>query len=105
MGQRTLVPDAREVVLHEVRAVGRIGLVKILWLAGEEGRCPTCAPVSGGFTAGIPVSCAICLWEGIPVRRASSAPLLFRRVQCGQHIITEGLPNVSANLRFPRFAG
>jgi hypothetical protein len=56
MGQRTLVPDAGEVVLHELRAVGRTGLVMILRSAGEEGVVLLVPGVRGGFTVDIPAN-------------------------------------------------
>ncbi len=47
MGQRTLVPDAGEVVLHELKAIGRDRLVMVLRSAGERSRCPICGRASG----------------------------------------------------------
>jgi len=46
MGHRTLVPDAGEVVLHELKAVGQSRLVMVLRSTGRESCCPTCGQAS-----------------------------------------------------------
>jgi hypothetical protein len=46
IGQGTLVPNAGEMVLHEVRAVGRSRLLMVLRSAGEDSGCPACAQTS-----------------------------------------------------------
>jgi transposase len=94
MGQHTLVPDAGEVVLHEVRAVGRARLVMVLRSAGKESRCPACAQISRRVHSRYIRRLSDLPWEGIPV----AIELCVRRFfccgeECGQRIFTERLPN------------
>jgi transposase len=94
MGQRTLVPDAGEVVLHELRAVGRTGLVMILRSAGEEGRCPACARSSRRVHSRYSRQLSDLPWEGIPVRIELRVRRFFCGAgQCDRRIFTERLPN------------
>jgi transposase len=94
MGQHTLVPDAGEVVLREVRAVGQTRLVMALRSAGEESRCPACAQTSRRVHSRNSRRLSDLPWEGIPV----TIELCVRRFfccgkECGQRIFTERLPN------------
>jgi hypothetical protein len=78
MGQHTLVPDAGEVVLHEVRAVGPARLVMVLRSAGEERRCPACAETSRRLTADIPVDRMSRVRKNIKREHASMLHTAFR---------------------------
>jgi transposase len=94
MGEHTLVPDAGEVVLDEVRAVGKARLVMVLRSAGEESRCPACAQVSRRVHSRYFRRLSDLPWEGIPL----GIELRVRRFfccseECGQRIFTERLPN------------
>jgi len=94
MGQHTLVPDAGEVVLDEVRAVGRARLVMVLRSACQESRCPVCAQISRRVHSRYLRRLSDLPWEGIPV----AIELGVRRFfccdeECGQRIFTERLPN------------
>lgn len=94
MGQHTLVPNAGEVVLHELRTVGRTRLVMVLRSAGEESHCPACAQSSLRVHSRYFRQLNDLPWEGIPVR----IELCVRRFfccaeECGQRIFTERLPN------------
>jgi hypothetical protein len=55
MGHRTVVPDAEEVLLHELKAVGQCRLVMVLRSAGEDGYCPTCGQPINEFADCMPV--------------------------------------------------
>jgi hypothetical protein len=48
-----LVPDAGEVVLHELKTDGQNRLVMVLRSAGKEGCCPNAAGRHDEFTADI----------------------------------------------------
>jgi transposase len=94
MGQRTLVPDAGEVVLDEVRALGRGRLVLVLRSAGEESRCPACAQSSRRVHSRYSRQLKDLPWEGIPVGIELRVRRFFCDVgDCAQHIFTERLPN------------
>ena len=94
MGQRTLVPYAGEVVLHEVRAVGRSRLVMVLRSAGEESRCPACGRISRQVHSRYSRQLSDLPWEGIPVKIELRVRRFFCGVDgCGQRIFTERLPN------------
>jgi transposase len=93
MGHRTLVPDAGEVVLHELKAVGQSRLVMVLRSTGRESCCPTCGQASRRIHSRYCRHLSDLPWEGIPV----GILLQVRRFSCGaeacgQHIFTERLP-------------
>ena len=93
MGHRTLVPDAGEVVLHELKAVGQSRLVMVLRSTGQESCCPTCGQASRRIHSRYCRHLSDLPWEGIPV----GILLQVRRFSCGaeacgQHIFTERLP-------------
>ena len=67
MGQRTLVPDAGEVVLHELKTDGQKWQVMVLRSAGEEGRCPACGRPSRRVHSRYKRQLSDLPWEGIPV--------------------------------------
>ena len=89
MGQRTLVPDAGEVVLHELKTDGQNRLVMILRSVGEEGRCPECDRPSPRVHSRYKRQLSDLPWEG--VRR-----FFCTEENCVQHIFTERLPNTVA---------
>lgn len=94
MGQRTLVPDAGEVVLHELKSIGRDRLVMVLRSAGERSRCPVCGRASGRIHSRYSRHLSDLPWEGIPVRIELHVRRFFCGVEaCDQRIFTERLPN------------
>jgi len=94
MGQRTLVPDAGEVVLHELKADGQNRLVMVLRSAGEEGRCPECGRPSRRVHSRYKRQLSDLPWEEIPVRIELGVRRFFcTEDDCAQHIFTERLPN------------
>jgi transposase len=94
MGQRTLVPDAGEVVLHELRVVSRDRLVMVLRSAGERSCCPVCLQTSSRVHSRYSRHLSDLPWEGIPVRIELHVRRFFCGTpECGQHIFTERLPN------------
>lgn len=94
MGQRTLVPDAGEVVLDELRAVGSSRLTMVLRPVGKESRCPGCGQPSRRVHSGYSRYLSDLPWEGIPVRIELRVRRFFCVVDgCGQRIFTERLPH------------
>jgi hypothetical protein len=90
----TLVPDAGEVTLHEMKSDGRSGLVMVLRPVGEESRCPACARASGRVHSRYKRRMADLPWEGIPVRIELRVRRFFCATDnCSQRIFTERLPN------------
>ena len=94
MRSRTLVPDAGEVTLHELKTDVRSRLVMVLRPVGEESRCPGCGRPSRRVHSRYKRQLADLPWEGVPV----SIELRVRRFfcstdGCSQHIFTERLPN------------
>jgi transposase len=100
MGQRTLVPDAGEVVLHELKAIGRDRLVMVLRSTGERSRCPVCDRASGRIHSRYARHLSDLPWEGIPVRIELQVRRFFcDSDDCPQRIFTERLPQTA-----PRYA-
>jgi transposase len=94
MGQRTLVPDAGEVVVKELRVEGRSRLVMVLRPAGEESCCPICGRRSRRVHSRYRRRLSDLPWEGIPVRIELGVRRFFcSGDDCGQKIFTEHLPN------------
>ena len=94
MGQRTLIPDAGEVFLHELKAVGRNRLVMVLRSTGEGSCCPACGKASRAVHSRYCRHLSDLPWEGNPVRIERRVRRFFCGVdECGQHIFTERLPN------------
>jgi transposase len=93
MRERTLVPDADEVVLDQLMVEGRNRLVMVLRPAGEGSICPECRQASrrihsryGRWLNDLP-------WEGVPVRIELRVRRFFCDTEdCGHHIFTERLP-------------
>jgi transposase len=97
MGQRTLVPDAGEVVLHELKTDGRNRLLMVLRSAGKEGCCPECGRPSWRVHSRYSRQLSDLPWEGIPVRIELRVRRFFcTEGECGQRIFTERLPNMVA---------
>jgi transposase len=93
MGQRTLVPDAGEVELGELKVEGFGRLVMVLRSAGEESRCPSCGRLSRRLHSRYCRRLSDLPWEGIPVRIELRVRRFFCGTKdCGQHIFTERLP-------------
>jgi len=93
MRQRTLVPDAEEVVLQELRVEGRNRLLMVLCSAGEESSCPGCGQRSRRVHSRYARRLSDLPWEGIPVRIELCVRRFFCGADdCGQHIFTERLP-------------
>lgn len=94
MGQRTLVPDAGEVVLHELRVVGQNRLTMVLRAVGEERGCPGCGQTSRRVHSRYSRYLSDLPWEGIPLRIELRVRRFFCVADgCGQRIFTERLPN------------
>jgi transposase len=68
MGKLTLVTDAGEVVLDQLMAEGRSGLVMVLRPAGEGSVCPECRGASRRIHSRYSRRLNDLAWEGIPVR-------------------------------------
>ena len=93
MGERTLVPDAGEVVLDQMMAEGRSGLVMVLRPAGEWRVCPGCRQASRRIHSRYRRRLNDLPWEGIPVRIELRVRRFFCETEdCGHHIFTERLP-------------
>jgi transposase len=93
MEQRTLVPDAGEVVLDQLMVENNIRLVMVLRSTGEGGHCPVCRQESQRVHSRYRRRLSDLPWEGIPVR----IELRVRRFfcdgdDCCQKIFTERLP-------------
>jgi transposase len=95
MGERTLVPDAGEVVLDQMMAEGRSGLVMVLRPAGEWSVCPGCRQASRRIHSRYRRRLNDLFWEGIPVRIELRVRRFFCETEdCGHHIFTERLPKM-----------
>lgn len=68
MGQRTLVPDAGEVVVDQLMVDGQNQLVMVLRRAGEGSVCPECRQASRRIHSRYCRQLNDLPWEGIPVR-------------------------------------
>ena len=92
MGQRTLVPDAGEVVLEELAAQGWGRLIMRLRPAREESVCPACRRTSRRVHSWYQRRLSDLPWEGIPVRIELRVRRFFcDNDECGQKIFTERL--------------
>ena len=97
MGERTLVPDAGEVVLHELKTDGQNRLVMVLRSVGEDSRCPACGQPSRRVHSRYKRQLNDLPWEGIPVRIELRVRRFFcTEDNCAQHVFTERLPNTVA---------
>jgi len=93
MGERTLVPDAGELVLDQLMVEGRSRLVMVVCAAGEESVCPECRQASRRIHSRYCRRLNDLPWEGIPVRIELRVRRFFCETEdCGHHIFTERLP-------------
>lgn len=94
MSNRTLVPDAGEVVLHELKSDGKGRLIVVLHSVGGESCCPKCGGPTWRVHSRYKRQLADLPWEGIPVQIELRVRRFFcTREDCGQRIFTERLPN------------
>src|ERR1039458_1760882 len=94
MIQRTLVPDAGEVILDQLTVEGNFRHVMVLRAAGEGGYCPECRKESWRIHSRYKRRLKDLPWEGIPVRIELCVRRFFCDTEnCGQQIFTERLPN------------
>ena len=97
MKSRTLVLDAGEVTLHELKTDGRSRLVMVLRPVGEESCCPGCGRRSRQVHSRYKRQLADLPWEGIPVKIELRVRRFFCPTEsCSQRIFTERLPNTVA---------
>jgi hypothetical protein len=94
MEQKTLVPDAGEVVLECVKAEGH-GLLQMTLRAGrEQSTCPRCHLSSARVHSHYWRRPSDLPWEGMPVRIQLHVRRFFCDTEGGaQRIFTERLPN------------
>lgn len=93
MAQRTLVPDAGEVILESVQAEGCGRLRMVLRAARELGFCPQCGRSSYRVHSHYQRRPSDLPWEGLPVRIQLNVRRFFcDAADCGQRIFTERLP-------------
>jgi transposase len=93
MEQRTLVPDAGEVVLDQLMVENNTRLVMLLRATGEGSHCPVCGQESRRIHSRYRRRLSDLPWEGIPVRIELRVRRFFCDMEyCGQQIFTERLP-------------
>jgi transposase len=94
MKQRTLVPDAGEVILDRLSVEGSCRLVMVLRAAGEVGCCPVCRQESWRIHSRYNRRLKDLPWEGIPLQIELRVRRFFCNTEnCGHQIFTERLPN------------
>ncbi len=92
MGQRTLLPDAAEVVLDHLRVLGREQIVMVLRPSGDESACPSCHRRSSRIHSWYRRRLSDLPWEGVEVRIELRARRFFCDEDgCAQRIFTEQL--------------
>ena len=97
MEQRTLVPDAGEVVLDQLMVENNTRLVMLLRATGEGSHCPVCRQESQRIHSRYRRRLNDLPWEGIPVRIELRVRRFFcDRDDCGRQIFTERLPKTAA---------
>jgi transposase len=97
MGQRILLPDAKEVALDSLRTFGRDSLYMVLKAASTSGVCPRCCMSSYRVHSRYRRTIADLPWEGVPVRIELRARRFFCDfADCEQRIFTERLPHTVA---------
>ena len=100
MGQRTLLPDAAEVVLDQLRVLGREQIVMVLRPSGDESACPACHRRSSRIHSWYRRRLSDLPWEGVEVRIELRARRFFcNEGGCAQRIFTEQLSKTA-----PRYA-
>jgi transposase len=93
MGQRTLVPDAGEVVLDQLMVEEQSRLVMVLRAAGAGSICPECQQASRRIHSRYIRRLNDLPWEGLPVRIELRVRRFFCETDdCGHNIFTERLP-------------
>jgi transposase len=93
MGQRTLVPDAGEVVLDQLIVEEQSRLVMVLRAAGAGSICPECQQASRRIHSRYIRRLNDLPWEGLPVRIELRVRRFFCETDdCGHNIFTERLP-------------
>ena len=93
MAQRTLVPDAGEVVLESVQAEGCGRLRMVLRASREQSVCPQCGRPSYRVHSRYQRRPSDLPWEGLPVRIQLHVRRFFcDTTGCPQRIFTERLP-------------
>jgi len=94
MKQRTLVPDAGEVVLDQLMVESNRRLVMVLRAMGGASCCPACRQESWRIHSRYTRRLKDLPWEGIPVRIELRVRRFFCGTEdCGQQIFTERLAN------------
>src|SRR5579859_3015625 len=100
MGQRTLLPDAAEVVLDQLRVLGREQIVMVLRPSRNQSHCPACRQCSGRIHSWYRRRLSDLPWEGIAVRIELRVRRFFCDADgCPQRIFTEQLSTTA-----PRYA-
>lgn len=100
MGQRTLLPDAGEVLLDRLQVYGRNRVVMVLRSTTEGSRCPACDWSSRRRHSWYKRRLSDLTWEGISAGIELHARRFFcDNDGCGEHIFTEWLPETA-----PRYA-
>jgi transposase len=93
MRSQTLVPDAGEVTLHELKTDVRGRLVMVLRPVGEESQCPGCGQASRRVHSRYKRQLSDLPWEGVPVKIELRVRRFFCSTDgCSQRIFTERLP-------------
>jgi transposase len=96
MEQKTLVPDAGEVVLEEVKVEGRGLLLMVLRARVEQNACPQCHRASTRVHSHYRRTLSDLPWEGIPVRIQLQVRRFFCDTDgCGRRIFTDRLPKTT----------
>lgn len=96
MGQRTLSPDACEVVMAQLRVQGRDRLIMVLRPVADGSVCPMCRRISRRIHSWYHRWLSDLPWEGVPVRIELWVGRFFCGAEgCGQQIFTERLPQTT----------
>lgn len=97
MGQRTLLPDASEVVLDQLRVVGREQIVMVLRPSRDQSACPACHQRSSRIHSWYRRDLKDLPWKGIKVRIELRARRFFCDADdCAQRIFTEQLSKTAS---------
>ena len=100
MGQRTLLPDAAEVVLDQLSVARREQIAMILRPSSNQSRCPSCHRRSSRIHSWYRRRLSDLPWEGIEVRIELRTRRFFCDSDgCPQQIFTEQLAKTA-----PRYA-
>jgi len=100
MRQRTLLPNAAEVVLDQLRVLGREQIVMVLRPSRDQSHCPACHRPSSRIHSWYRRRLSDLPWEGIEVRIELRVRRFFCDADvCPQRIFTEQLSKTA-----PRYA-